>query len=133
MSKNVEIGTLATRVILGIIFMVHGFQKAQNFGGTSQFFQSVGLPGFLAYAVGAIELIGGILLIVGFGTRIVAALFAIIMLGAIFTVKSGSGLVGGYEFDLALLAMSVHLMLAGGGLFAADRYLSRGKARTASA
>ncbi|AJY74669.1 DoxX family protein [Paenibacillus beijingensis] len=133
MGKNVEIGTLIARVVLGIIFMLHGWQKAQNFAGTSQFFQKIGLPGFMAYAVGTIELIGGILLIIGFGTRIIAALFALIMLGAIFQVKSSAGLVGGYELDLALLAISVHLMLAGGGLLAADKLLFRGKARTANA
>jgi len=57
-------------------------------------------------------------MILGIGTRIVAALFAVVMLGAIFTVKlsvgfAGNGQMAGYELDLAFLAMSIYLLLNG--------------------
>lgn len=71
----------------------------------------------MAYVVAIIELVGGIALILGIGTRIVAILTALIMVGAIFTAKLSLGLLGvdgmaGYEIDLALLAMSIYLILA---------------------
>lgn len=62
----------------------------------------------MAYVISLIELIGGIALILGVGTRIITVLFAVIMLGAIAKVKFSAGLLGngqmaGYELELALL------------------------------
>ncbi|SDZ82376.1 Uncharacterized membrane protein YphA, DoxX/SURF4 family [Thalassobacillus cyri] len=112
MNKH-EAGASILRVILGVIFFVHGLDKFQEgIGNSVGFFDSIGVPGFLAYVVGTIELVGGIALILGIGTKIVASLFAIIMLGAIFTVKLSAGFLGGYELDLALLAMSIYVALS---------------------
>ena len=77
---------------------------------------ALGLPGFLAYVVAIIELVGGIAMILGIGTRIVGALFTLVMIGAIVTVKipvgfAGNGQMAGWELDLAFLAMSVVLFL----------------------
>jgi putative oxidoreductase len=129
--KNLELGSFIIRLVLGIIFLVHGFTKFQ--GGiehTAGFFSSIGLPGFLAYLVGGVELIGGILLILGLGTRIIAGAFAIIMIGAIFTVKLKTGFVGGYELELALLAMSLHLLFSGNQFFAMDHVFVRRKSES---
>lgn len=113
MYKTSEMGTFIIRVVLGIIFMVHGLMKFQGgIENTAGFFESIGLPGFAAYAVGGIELIGGISVILGLGTRILSAAFAVIMIGAIVMLKLAKGFAGGYEFELALLAMSLHLSLS---------------------
>ena len=115
MKKN-DVGTVILRLVLGLTFFIHGLSKFQGgLGNTAGFFESLGIPGFLAYAVAVIELIGGILLILGIGTRIISVLFAVIMLGAIFTVKLSAGFLGngqmaGYELELALLAMSIFLV-----------------------
>ncbi|WP_313894035.1 DoxX family protein [Psychrobacillus sp.] len=122
MNKNDE-GTVILRVILGLTFFIHGLSKFQ--GGLSNavgFFDSLGIPGFTAYVVAVIELIGGILLILGIGTRIISILFAVIMLGAIFSVKISAGFLGngqmaGYELELALLAMSIFLSIASSSRF----------------
>lgn len=66
----------------------------------------MGLPGFLVYVIAGAELIGGILLVLGIGTRMIAAVFAAITAATIFKVKMEGGFVGGYELDAALLAMS---------------------------
>ncbi len=120
-----QIGTVILRVILGLIFFIHGLVKFQGgIGNTVGFFDSVGIPGFMAYIVGGIELIGGIALLLGLGTRIIAALFAIILLGAIFTVKLSAGFLnGGYEFELVLLAVSIHLILMGKTPYSVDSKL----------
>ncbi|WP_249871526.1 DoxX family protein [Oceanobacillus saliphilus] len=117
MNRN-ELAKVILRVVLGLIFFVHGLDKFQ--GGIANivgYFESLGIPGFLAYVVALIELVGGLAMILGIGTKIVAALFAIIMIGAIFTAKLSLGLLGdgqmaGYEIDLALLAMSVYFLIS---------------------
>ncbi|MFE6167466.1 DoxX family protein [Viridibacillus arvi] len=132
MNKN-EVGTVILRVVLGLVFSAHGLSKFQE-GITNAvgFFDSIGIPGFMAYVIALIELIGGIAIILGIGTRIVAVLFAVIMLGAIFTVKLSAGLLGngqmaGYELELALLAMSIYLVFANKSVFSLDNKLFSSK------
>ena len=117
MNRN-DAGVVILRVILGLTFFIHGLSKFQGgIGNTVGYFESLGIFGFLAYVVAFIELIGGIVLILGIGTRIVSMLFAVIMLGAIFTGKLSAGFLGdgqmaGYELELALLAMAIFLTIA---------------------
>jgi len=120
MNKH-EIGALLLRVVLGITFFVHGLAKLQGgIENTAGWFSSMGLPGILAYVVTGIELIGGVALIVGLGTKIVSALLALIMLGAIVKVKIGAGFMGGYELDVVLLAIAIFLSITGSSLYSLD-------------
>jgi putative oxidoreductase len=79
------------------------------------------------------ELLGGIALLFGFLTRIAAAGLLIIQVGAIYTVTWARGFSfdagGGYEYNLALLAMCLTLMLSGGGALSLDRLLWRRRDR----
>jgi uncharacterized membrane protein YphA (DoxX/SURF4 family) len=128
MTKNAELGGLILRIALGFIFFVHGLMKFQEgVENTAGFFDSIGVSGFLAYPVAIIEAAGGILLMLGLGTRIVAALFGLIMLGAIFTAKLGSGFIGGYELDVALLAMSIFLILSGSKFLSLEKVIIKDK------
>lgn len=116
--KN-EIGALILRVTLGVLFLIHGIVKFQ--GGIENivgWFDSIGLPGFIAYGVALIEIIGGIALIIGLATKFISALFAILMIGATLKVKLSVGLLGngqmaGYELDLAFLAIALYLVING--------------------
>ncbi|WP_019119751.1 DoxX family protein [Brevibacillus massiliensis] len=128
MKRREDIGLLLLRVVLGLVFLVHGWAKFQ--GGiekTVGFFATLGLPGFLAYVVAVIELVGGLLMILGLGTRVISALFALVMLGAILTAKLSAGFLGGYELDFMLLAASVCLLLAGSTMWACDSLFRRKK------
>ena len=117
-----ELGALIIRVVLGLIFAVHGLVKFQDgIGNTVGWFESINLPGILAYGVAGFELVGGILLIIGLATRIVAGLFVLLMVGAIITVKFAAGFVDGFEFDLALMVMAAFLAIAGSQLYAVDK------------
>jgi putative oxidoreductase len=126
MDKN-EIGKVILRVVVGLTFFIHGLSKFQGgISNTVGFFDSLGLPGFTAYVVALVELIGGIALILGLGTRIVTLLFALIMLGAIFTAKLSAGFLGngqmaGYELDLVLLAASIYFVFADGSQLSLDQ------------
>ncbi|OYD09891.1 DoxX family protein [Paludifilum halophilum] len=134
MEMKHEIGALILRVVLGVIFLVHGVVKFQDgIENTAGWFSSIGLPGFMAYAVALLETIGGVALIVGLGIRIFSVLFALLMAGAILKVKLAAGFLGngqqtGYEFDLALLAMTVYLALNGNKLYSLDQWISKRKA-----
>lgn len=111
------------RITLGVIFFAHGASKwERGLDQVSGWFESIGLPGFLAYIVAWVELAGGLLLIVGVAVRIVSWAFAIIMVGALMKVKLAFGLLGngeteGYELDLALLAISLYLAVQGKDIF----------------
>lgn len=126
---------LVLRLVLGMIFIAHGYPKLfkKDFGpqGFSGFLKSVGVPAPLlfAYVVGTVEFFGGILLILGLFTRLSAIVIAINMIVAMWKVKFKTGMiskvmeggwVGGYELDLALLAMAFVLTILGAGKFSLD-------------
>src|SRR5215203_4054473 len=107
-------GFTVLRLIVGIVFVVHGGQKllVMGFGGVAGFFGSLGVPapGLFAVLVTLVEVLGGLALIVGLLTRLAAILLALDMLVAILTVHLPNGLFaseGGYEFPLVLLASCV--------------------------
>ncbi|AIM17760.1 DoxX family protein [Neobacillus sedimentimangrovi] len=126
--KN-EIGALVLRVTLGALFLIHGIVKFQ--GGIENivgWFDSIGLPGFMAYGVALLEIIGGIALIIGLATRPVSGLFALLMIGATLKVKLAVGLLGngqmaGYELDLAFLAIAVYLVINGSKLLSVSQLI----------
>ncbi|WP_409272138.1 DoxX family protein [Neobacillus sp. SCS-31] len=128
MSNRNEIGTLLLRVMLGLVFLANGVSKFQGgIENTAGWFDSIGIPGFIAYPVATIELVGGIAIILGLGTRIVSLLFGLIMIGAIFTVKLPDGFLNGYVFDLVLLVLAVHMVLNGSKLFSLGQLIFKGR------
>lgn len=129
MNNKLEASKLMLRVILGISFFVHGLVKFQGgIENTVGWFDSIGIPGVLAYVVAIIEMVGGFALIIGLGTRIVAALISLVMIGAIFTAKLSVGFLGdgqtaGYELDLAFLAIALFLAINGSKMLAVDQLI----------
>ncbi|MEK3856555.1 DoxX family protein [Cytobacillus sp. FSL H8-0458] len=128
--KN-EIGALILRITLGTIFFIHGLVKFQ--GGIENivgWFESIGLPGFMAYGVALFEMLGGIALIIGLATRLVSVLIALLMIGATIKVKLSVGLLGngqmaGYELDFAFLAIAVYLAINGSKVLSVSRLIFR--------
>lgn len=117
-NQNYDRALLVLRVVVGIVFIAHGWSKWQNLEGTVAFFDQVGLPALLAYVVAAIELLGGIAVLLGLWTRIAGYLIAAVMVGAIIFVKSKVGFLSGYEFDLTLLAAALVIAWLPPGRFA---------------
>ena len=120
-------GATVLRVSLGVMWIAHALLKLFVFTlpGTAQFFQSVGLPGILAYPVFAIELLGGVALVLGIYARQVALLLVPIMAVAT-TVHLGNGWVhtsagGGWEYPVFLIAASIALWLIGDGALSFKR------------
>ena len=113
------------RISLGVLFLAHFGLKFFVFtpAGTAQFFQSLGLPGALAYLTMAAELLGAIALILGAYTRFVAIALIPILLGAIVTVHWSAGFFftnanGGWEFPAFWIIGLLALALVGDGAFA---------------
>ncbi len=84
MSQTKSIISLVVRLAVGSLFIKMGFDKVSNMAGTIAFFGSLGLTPVIAYAVAWIELVGGIAVLVGFYTKKVAAVLAVIMVGAMY-------------------------------------------------
>lgn len=114
-NRYAHLAPVPLRLVWGIIFIAHGLPKLLNSAGTAGFFGSIGLPVPQASAiiVGLVEVIGGLCVLVGVQVRLAAALLALAMLGAIALVKFPLGFVGGWEFELALLAGTLSLILSG--------------------
>lgn len=119
--KFQSLGLAVLRIIVGIVFFAHGYQKVFTFGfhGVSAMFAHMGfpLPAVCALVVMLVEFVGGILLITGLATRLPATLLAIDMLVAILAVHIRHGFFNpmGVEFPLTLLAACICLALSGGG------------------
>jgi putative oxidoreductase len=122
-------GIAVLRVVVGIVFLAHGFQKLflMGFGGIAEMFGGLGIPapGLFAVIVTLVEFLGGLALIVGLFTRIAAILLAGDMLVAILTVHLPHGFfITNGELALVLLAANVALAVAGPGEAALDRLLA---------
>ena len=121
-----DFALLVLRVVVGIIFMIHGGQKLFVFGlgGVSSAFGQMGIPmpGVTGPLVAIVEFFGGVALVIGLLTRLAALGIAIDMLGAILFVHLAGGFFNpkGYEFPLMLCAVAVALMIGGAGRWSAD-------------
>ena len=126
------------RVGLGIVFLMHGWQKLFQMGipGVSGFFGMIGVPvpELAAIVVSVLELAGGLAVLLGLFTRWVAIPLAIDMLVAALLVHLPGGFFApdGVEMVLLPLAGSVTLALAGSGAFALDGLLMRRPVATTS-
>ncbi|GGH66870.1 putative oxidoreductase CatD [Paenibacillus silvae] len=130
-NKSIEMGLFFLRIMIGLIFVMHGWSKFEGgISGTVGFFESIGIPGFMASVVAIIELAGGAAVILGLGTRVFAALFIAVMVGALFTAKAGQPFLNGTELDYMLMAGSLTLLLTGSRFLAVDYLFNRqGNAR----
>jgi len=122
-----QFGITVLRVSLGVMWIAHALLKLFVFTlpGTAQFFASVGIPGFLAYPVFAIELLGGVAVVLGIYARQISLALTPIMLVAA-SVHFGNGWVhtsagGGWEYPIFLSIASIVLWLVGDGAFTVRR------------
>lgn len=134
MSNSSQTAYAATllRISLGVMFLAHGLLKLLVFtpSGTAGFFGSLGLPSVLGPVTLAAEIAGGLLLLVGFKTRIVSLALLPILVGSIVFVHGANGWGfsnqgGGYEYPLFLIAASLVQALIGDGAYAISSRFAR--------
>ncbi|WP_348654637.1 DoxX family protein [uncultured Psychrobacter sp.] len=75
MERFQDISMLLGRVFLSLMFIVSGFNKITDYAGTQGYMESMGVPALMLPLVIILELLGGIAILIGFKTRIVALLF----------------------------------------------------------
>ena len=123
LTRYADFGLLLMRVGLGVAFMLHGWPKIS--GGTSMWHgigSSLGLPapvvfGFLA-AIS--EFVGGLMLVLGWKTRLAATAIAYSQVVAVNKVHAQQGFFGGYEYNAALIGGAGALALTGPGKLSLD-------------
>lgn len=120
-------GVTLLRISLGIMWVAHALLKLFVFTlpGTAQFFTSVGLPGWLAYPVFGLELVGGLALVLGVYARQISLALAPVMAVAASVHFSNGWLHtspnGGWEYPVFLTVASVALWLLGDGALTVRR------------
>lgn len=123
--RNVAYGIALLRVSLGVMFIAHSVVLKYfvfTLPGTAAYFGSIGLPPALAYVVFAAEAVGGVLLVLGIGTRAVSAALIPVLVGATWA-HAGNGWVfsganGGWEYPLYLTVLAAAQVLLGSGALA---------------
>lgn len=132
LDRSQPLAILVIRLSLGVVMIAHGYQKV--FGGLGRFahvISGMGIPAWLGYAAAFAELIGGVLVLVGFFTRPAALAICVDLVVAIWKVHWHNGLMGspdhpGYEFPLGLAAIAFALIFLGAGPISLDHVLRGG-------
>jgi putative oxidoreductase len=124
MEKLTALIELAGRVLLAVLFIPAGYGKIGGFEGTQGYMESMGVPGMLLPLVILLELVGGLLLLVGYQTRIVAFLLAgfTIVSGLIFHLQPADQMQMIMLFKNVAIAGGLLLVVAhGAGALSLDR------------
>lgn len=124
---HLSVAVLLLRLAIGSLYIYHGYPKlGAARRGTADWLKSIGFPGWIATLAGVVEFFGGIALILGIATSIVAALSALWMIATTWLsmTKIKKKYAGGYELDITLLLVSLGLAAVGGGRISLD-YLIR--------
>ena len=122
--RRIDLAALVLRLTLGTMLVAHGLLKYLVFtpAGTVKFFESIGLPGPLAYVVIAVEVLGGIALIAGYRTRLVAAAVTPILFGSALPHLGNGWLFsapgGGWEYSVFMGFTTIAAALLGDGRYA---------------
>lgn len=118
------------RVLLSLIFIVAGYGKIAGYAATAGYMESKGVPGIMLPLVILLELGGGLLILVGFQTRIVAFLLAgFCALTALIFHDLGSDQTG-FLKNMALAGGFLMLMLHGAGHWSLDEKLGKTRVET---
>ena len=129
--KKIEpLALLLLRCGLALVFIYHGYPKL--FGDTAKFiesFQAIGLPSYIVYVTGVIELFGGIALALGLLTPVAGLLLLFDMCAAMWKYNFNEGIYAVREYELPLVLGLASLVAAatGGGRFSLDRLIFRNK------
>lgn len=135
-----SVSTFILRVLLAVVFLPHGAQKVFGwFGGSglsatlAMFTDKAGVPWILAVLAIAAESVGAVALLAGFFTRLAAAGIAVNMIicaagnhiaNGFFMNWFGKQKGEGFEYHILAVAISIALMISGGGRWSVDRAVS---------
>jgi putative oxidoreductase len=132
-------GLALLRIVLGIAMLVHGWGKlnggVDNVAGFFGGMLGIPAPGLMAWVVTIVELVGGILLVVGFLTQIAGILITLDMLGAIlfaYLLRGAPFIENGavsWEKEAVFAAAALCIVLAGPGAWSIDDVVAENRTR----
>ena len=102
---------LLGRIFISLLFLINGIFKINNYSGTTDWMESFGLPGILLTPAIILEIIGPILIIIGYQTRVTAALLSLFCLVTAIIFHNDFG------NQMQLISFLKNIGLAGGFLF----------------
>ena len=105
-------GMFILRLVLGLVFVIHGAEKLSDMTRVIAFFGTLGLGAWIAWFIALLEVVGGAALILGVATRFFGALFAIEMVVILFMF---GGVFTTHQFELLLAAAALSVALTGSG------------------
>ena len=132
-SRRIDLAAGLLRTGLGVMFVAHALLKYYVFtpAGTAQFFESLGLPGALAYVTIAAELVGGVMLVLGAYTRVVALALLPVLIGATWAHLGNGWLFtspkGGWEYPAFLTLAAAVVGLLGDGAYSVTARVAKPK------
>ncbi len=119
---------LVLRVVIGGLFIWHGIDKFDvGISMIEDMFRMWGVPapGLTAPLTAVVEIVAGVMLVLGLGTRVAATALSVVMIGALIYVKQDLGIISsepmpGAELDLAMLAGLIAILVLGPGRVSLD-------------
>lgn len=122
--QNLDIASILLRLAVGSLFLYHGYPKLTSMR-KGEFMKSVGMPTGLVPLGGFVEFFGGLGLLFGLLTPIIAVLATLWMLSTTWfsIAKVKKKYMGGYELDVTLILLSLALAFIGGGTFSIDHLI----------
>jgi len=124
---HLSVAALLLRLVIGLVFIIHGYPKfsAQQRKQGGAWLKSMGLPGGFILFAAIVEFFGGLALVLGILTPVIASLSALWMLSTTWLskIKMKKKFASGYEIDVILLVAALALALIGGGAFSIDHLL----------
>jgi putative oxidoreductase len=120
-----DIALLVGRILIGALFLIAAYNKLKGLGGTTGYFTKLGVPApsIAAPLVALFELAAGILVLVGFKTRLVALAIAAFCVASALLAHTNFGDVNQLNHFLKNLAIAggcLALFVSGGGAFSVD-------------
>jgi putative oxidoreductase len=122
--QSLDLASILLRLAIGSLFVYHGYPKLTKMR-KGEWMKQVGMPSVLVPFGGFVEFFGGLGLLLGLLTPIVAVLSALWMLSTIWfsIAKVKKKFMGGYELDIVLLLAALALAFIGGGSFSIDNLI----------
>ena len=123
--QSLDLASIILRLAIGSAFMIHGYPKLKPNEQAKGWMKSMGLPVALVPFAGVVEFFGGLGLILGILTQIIAILSALWMLSTTWlsVTKIKKKYAGGLEVDITLLLAALALAFLGGGTFSIDHLI----------
>ena len=124
-AQFVDLASIILRLAIGSAFMIHGYPKLKPNEQAKGWMKSMGMPVALVPFAGVVEFFGGLGLVLGILTPIIAFLSALWMLSTTWlsVTKIKKKYAGGLEIDITLLLAALALTFLGGGTFSIDHLI----------